>query len=194
MAIRSGLTGLGAYRIGSLGLAMIGSLQAPVQAAELAGNAQWIWAAGIIAHDRGPTSDRQEDGIDLNLEVQFAPLDIFGSPRPHLGVTANFEGDTSVAYGGLSFRFRETPQWFIDGLLGVALHNGPLHKDPVRCQLYSDCGYGTRFLPRFGLEVGYRISPDASVSLFYDHMSHKWIVAGENEGLDHLGVRYLRAY
>lgn len=82
---------------------MVGSLQAPVQAVELAGNAQWIWVAGIIAHDRGPTSDRHEDGIDLNLEVQFAPLNNLGSPRPHLGVTANFEGDTSVAYGGLNF-------------------------------------------------------------------------------------------
>jgi len=56
---------------------------------------------------------------------------------------------------------------------GVALHNGPLHKDPVRCHLYSDCGYGTRFLPRFGLEVGYRISPDASVSLFYTSPAYR---------------------
>jgi len=194
MAFWRAFIGLGVFGYLSLGLTLIGCLQAPAQAKELTRNDQWIWAVGVIVHDRGPTSDRHEDGVDLNLEVQFAPLDMLGSPRPHLGVTANFEGDTSVAYGGLSFRFRETPQWFLDGLLGVALHNGPLHKDPVRCQLYSDCGYGTRFLPRFGLEVGYRISPDASVSLFYDHMSHKWIIAGENEGLDHIGVRYLRAY
>ena len=168
--------------------------QTPVQATEVAENDQWIWAIGVFAHDRGPTSDRHEDGIDLNLEVQFAPLRIMGAPRPHLGLTANFEGETSVAYAGLSFRLRETPQWFIDGLLGVALHNGPLHKDPVRCQLYSDCGYGIRVLPRFGLELGYRISPAGSVSLFYDHMSHKWIVAGENEGLDHIGLRYLSTF
>lgn len=79
-------------------------------------------------------------------------------------------------------------------VLGVALHDGPLHKDPVRCQLYSDCGYGIRVLPRFGLELGYRVNSAASVSLFYDHMSHKWIVAGENEGLDHIGLRYLRTF
>ncbi len=194
MAIRRVFIELAVFRNLSLGLTLIGCFQAPAQAKELTRNEQWIWAVGVIAHDRGPTSDRHEDGVDLNLEIQFAPLSILGAPRPHLGLTANFEGDTSVVYGGLSFRLRETPLWFVDGLLGLTAHNGPLHKDPVRCQLYSDCGYGIRVLPRFGLELGYRVSSDASVSLFYDHMSHKWIVAGENEGLDHVGVRYLRAY
>ena len=49
-------------------------------------------------------------------------------------------------------------------------------------------------MPRFGLETGYRISAARSVSLFVDHMSHKWIIGGENEGLDHVGVRYLQSY
>jgi hypothetical protein len=55
-------------------------------------------------------------------------------------------------------------------------------------------GYGTRFLPRFGLEIGYRIHPAASVSLVYGHISHKWIIGGKSEELDHIGVRYLRSY
>jgi lipid A 3-O-deacylase len=175
--------------------AMAMGFLAPVHAAEPAGNTkQWTLAMGVLAHDSGPFSDHHENGADLNLEAQFAPLNVLGSPRPHLGVAANFQGNTSVAYAGLGFRLRETTQWFVDGLLGVAVHDGPLHKDPVGCQLYSDCGYGTRFLPRFGLEAGYRVSPVASVSILFDHMSHKWLVAGENEGLDHVGLRYLRAY
>lgn len=177
-----------------LGLALIIGLNAPAQAREPGDHAERTLAIGVLAHDYGPASDHNEDGVDLSLEAQFAPLDFIGSPRPHLGVSANFNGDTSAAYAGLSFRFRETSQWFVDGLLGAAVHNGPLHKDPVRCTLYSDCGFGVRVLPRFGLEAGYRISPVASVSLLYDHMSHKWIVDGENEGLDHLGLRYLRSY
>lgn len=177
-----------------LGLALIIGLNAPAQAREPGDHAERTLAIGVLAHDYGPASDHNEDGVDLSLEAQFAPLDFIGSPRPHLGVSANFNGDTSAAYAGLSFRFRETSQWFVDGLLGAAVHNGPLHKDPVRCTLYSDCGFGVRVLPRFGLEAGYRISPVASVSLLYDHMSHKWIVDGENEGLDHIGLRYLRSY
>jgi len=184
----------GVDRLLGLGLALIIGLHTPVQAKERGGNAERTLAIGVLAHDYGPASDHNEDGVDLNLEARFAPLDFFGSPRPHLGVSANFDGDTSAAYAGLSFRFRETSQWFVDGLIGAAVHNGPLHKDPVRCTLYSDCGFGVRILPRLGLEAGYRVSPVASVSLFYDHMSHKWIVDGENEGLDHIGLRYLWSY
>ncbi|MDP1644978.1 MAG: acyloxyacyl hydrolase [Thiobacillus sp.] len=194
MAMRNRLGGVGIGGFLGLGLAIALGLHAPAQATELAGNVERTLAIGVLAHDRGPFSDHHEDGVDLNLEVQFAPLDIWGSPRPHLGITANFEGYTSVAYAGLSVRFRETAQWFVDGLLSAAVHDGPLHKDPVRCEQFSDCGYGTRILPRFGLEVGYRVSPAASISLFYDHMSHKWIVGGENEGLDHIGLRFMRPY
>jgi lipid A 3-O-deacylase len=170
MAIRHRQSGFETSRLLGLGLALAVFLQPPVLAAEPASNNERILVIGVLAHDHGPFSDHNEDGVDLNLEAQFAPLDIWGAPRPHLGVMANFGGDTSVAYAGLSFRL--------------------LHKDPVRCELYSDCGFGTRILPRFGLELGYRINPAASISLFSDHMSHKWIVAGENEGLDHTGLRY----
>jgi lipid A 3-O-deacylase len=177
-----------------LGLAIVIGLHTPAQAAESAARSERIVAAGVFAHDRGPFSDHNEGGVDLNLELQFAPLPFPGSPRPHLGATANFEGDTSAAYAGLSFRLRETSQWFVDAALGAAVHDGPLHKDPVRCAQFSDCGFGTRTLPRFGLEIGYRVGPAASFSLLYDHMSHKWIVGGENEGLDHIGLRYSRPY
>lgn len=177
-----------------LGLVVMLTFHAPAQAAEAAGNSQRILAIGVIAHDRGPAADHHEEGVDLNLEVQFAPLDLSGSLRPHLGATLNFEGDTSMAYAGLSFRVRETRRGFADLLLSVAVHDGPLHKDPVGCRLYSDCGYGIRVMPRVGLEIGYRISSAASVSLFLDHMSHKWLIGGENEGLDHIGLRYLRPY
>ena len=180
----------------SLGLVLVLviGLCASAQAKEGTQTPERMLAIGVLAHDQGPLSDRNENGVDLNLEVQFAPLGILGSPRPHVGVTANFVGDTSAAYAGLSFRFRETTQWFADGFVGVAVHDGPLHKDPVRCEQFSDCGFGTRFLPRFGLEIGYRIDPDASISLLFDHMSHKWIVEGENEGVDHTGLRYMWSF
>lgn len=181
-------------RLPGLWLAIALGLHAPAYATEIAGDSKRTLAIGVIAHDRGFASDHHEDGIDLNLEMQFAPLDLLGSPRPHLGATLNFQGDTSMVYAGLGFRVRETRQWFADLHLSAALHDGPLHKDPVGCRLYSDCGYGVRVMPRIGVEIAYRISPVASVSLLYDHMSHKWIIGGENEGLDHIGVRYLRSY
>lgn len=153
-----------------------------------------IFSIGVIAHDHGPFSDHNEDGTDLNLEVQFAPLPILWSARPHLGATINFIGDTSAIYAGLTFPFYQSQRWFLDGAVGAAVHDGPMHKDPVRCREESDCGFGKRILPRLGLEAGYRFSPDQSVSFFYDHMSHKWIMAGENEGIDHIGLRYRLAF
>lgn len=125
----------------------------PAQATQPAGNSQRILAIGVIAHDRGPAADHHERGVDLNLEVQFAPLDLSGSVRPHLGATLNFEGDTSMAYAGLSFRLRETRQGFADLLLSVAAYDGPLHKDPVG---YSgSCGgfHGTGIRPVTGQAV-----------------------------------------
>jgi lipid A 3-O-deacylase len=182
-------------RIGHcLGLLITVGFIAPVQATAPDGNSQRTLAIGVIAHDRGFASDHHEDGVDLNLELQFAQQDLPGSPRPHLGATLNFQGDTSMVYAGLGFRVRETSRWLADLHLSAALHDGPLHKDPVGCQLTSDCGYGVRVMPRIGFEIAYRISPVTSVSLLYDHMSHKWIISGENEGLDHIGVRYLRTY
>lgn len=152
------------------------------------------FVVGVLAHDRGFASDEHEDGVDLNLELQFAPLDFPGSPHPHLGATLNFDGDTRVAYAGFGFRVWERSRTFVDAIVGAVVHDGPLHKDPVRCRLDSDCGFGERVLARVGAEAGYRLSPATALSLFYDHMSHRWLVGGENEGLDHIGVRYLRRF
>jgi lipid A 3-O-deacylase len=188
------MRGNGSGRSLGLGVLIALGLPAPVQAMERNGSADRVFAIGVMAHDRGIGSDEHEAGTDLNLEMQFAPRALFGSPRPHLGATLNFQGDTSVAYAGLGFRLHETPSWHADLFVSAALHDGPLHKEPAGCRQNSDCGYGIRVIPRFGLGIGYRISPVASVSLLADHMSHKWLIGGENEGLDHIGLRYLRSY
>jgi lipid A 3-O-deacylase len=187
------MIGVSARIANCLGPALLGFLT-PAHGTEPNVDRERTLAIGVFAHDRGFASDHHEDGVDLNLEVQFAPLDVFGSPRPHLGATLNFVGDTSMAYAGLGFRMRETPRFFADLHLSAALHDGPLHKDPVGCKLYSDCGYGIRVMPRIGIEIGYRIGPVTAVSVLYDHMSHKWIIGGENEGLDHVGMRFLRGF
>lgn len=166
----------------------------PAQADTTERDTRRTLAVGIIAHDRGPWGDHHESGVDLNFELLFAPMDVSGTLRPHLGATLNFTGDTSMAYAGFSIRAYDGRPWFADLLLSLAVHDGPLHKDPVGCQVYSDCGFGVRVMPRFGLEVGYRLNPVDAVTLFIDHMSHKYVIGGENEGLDHIGVRFLRSF
>jgi hypothetical protein len=162
---------------------------------------------GLLLHDRGPASDRNESGLDLNWELQFRRPEWeiwrwLGSPFTMIGATPNFNGGTSVLYGGISYelilsdRLTEalsydfTKELFLSGGLSAALHNGPLHKNKVGCRENSDCGFGYRVLPRLSLELGAYFWSKHGVSLFYDHMSHKGVLPGENEGIDHIGIRY----
>jgi lipid A 3-O-deacylase len=172
---------------------------------------QWRWlhkiVGGLFLHDRGPTSDRHERGVDPNLEIQFTPpawryWRWIGSPSPMIGMTPNFNGDTSVWYGGLTYEFslsnritdaltRDLSRYlFISGGVSAALHNGPLHKDPLGCKVKSDCGFGHRVIPRLNIELGTYFKERHGISFFYDHMSHKHVLPGENEGIDHIGFRY----
>jgi hypothetical protein len=103
---------------------------------------------GLFIHDRGPTSDKHEGGVDPNWEIQFNGPDWklwqwIGAPFPMVGLTPNFNGDTSVFYGGLTYeislsnRFLDeltqnlTKKLFIAGSVSLALHDGPLHKREV---------------------------------------------------------------
>lgn len=159
-----------------------------------------IVAAGILVHDRGPTSDHNEGGVDPNIELQFKPLQgslwrAIGSPRPHVGFTPNFTGDTSALYGGATYEFGISSRLFATGGLGLALHNGPLHNDDrIACEVNSDCGFGSRVLFHYALELGMRIDQKRALTLYYDHMSHQGLIGGENEGIDHIGLRYQFRY
>jgi hypothetical protein len=183
----------------------------PARFAGAAGEANQPWLRkavfGLFVHDRGPTSDQHESGVDPNWELQWNPpqwraWNWIGSPIPTAGVTPNFNGHTSVFYGGLTYelnlsnRFTDdltynlTRSLFVAGSVSAALHDGPLHKNPAGCKERSDCGFGYRVLPRLAIELGTNFSERHGVSFFYDHMSHKHILPGENEGVDHIGIRY----
>jgi hypothetical protein len=162
---------------------------------------------GLVLHDRGLFSDRHESGVDPNAELQFyppkwPPWQWLGSPNPTAGLTPNFNGDTSVFYAGLNYELSLSNRWtdeltgnltrdlFIGASLSAARHTGPLHKNSMGCKERSDCGFGYRVLPRLGFEVGTDFAGRHALSIFYDHMSHKGILPGENEGIDHIGIRY----
>jgi hypothetical protein len=162
---------------------------------------------GLLLHDRGPASDLNESGIDPHWELQLHPPDWkvwrwIGGPYPMVGVTPNFNGDTSVFYAGITYELSlsnqitdaltrdVTKSLFVAGGISAALHDGPLHKNRLACRERSDCGFGYRVLPRLNIELGTNFWENHGISVFYDHMSHKGILAGENEGIDHIGIRY----
>jgi lipid A 3-O-deacylase len=153
-------------------------------------------AASLLAHDQSPFSDHHESGADIGLEYLFSPQqggfwETIGSPRIHLGGILSLQGETSILYSGLTYQFEFQNNYFFDAAVGLAAHNGPLHKDSTGCKLDSDCGFGFRVLPHFGFDLGKHLDEQHSLSLFYDHMSHGRWLNRENEGIDHLGVRYM---
>lgn len=147
---------------------------------------------GVLAHDVPLFDDHTESGVDLNGEVLFtspAFLAMFGAPRPNLGVTINTLNKTDYAYGGLVwtadfFRGLFRPGDAIFGSLGLggAIHDRPNGKSP------GYVGLGTRLLFHEEGDLGYRINPVWSVSLFVDHISNADI-SEHNPGLTNLGIR-----
>lgn len=128
----------------------------------------------------------EQNAVDLNVEAIFSPSISFwgGRLRPALGATVNFNGDTSKVYLDARWQRDFANRWFLGIGLGLAVHDGDIDTgNPHRKQL------GSRVLFHPNLEIGYRLDPHNSISLFYDHISNG-STADPNEGFDTLGVRW----
>jgi hypothetical protein len=144
---------------------------------------------GVLAHDVGGlwSHSRAEGGIDINAEIVFKKpsLNLWqGMILPNLGVSANSQGDTSKAYGGVLWEVVCDNGFFANTGAGLAVHNGQLESDDANHKQL-----GSRVLFRIPLEVGFTIFERHRVSLMFDHMSNAYL-AHPNEGMDTIGVRY----
>lgn len=150
---------------------------------------------GILAQDCCGGGSNKEKGVSINLEALFhSPrfLSVLGAPRPLIGASvATGAGATSQIYGGLEWRLRLPDRFFVAGAIGAAVHDGETDRfDPV-----ADAGrasrtvfYGCRILFRAGLDGGYEITERVSASIHWQHISNADL-CGDNEGLDHFGLR-----
>ncbi len=141
---------------------------------------------GVYAHDISFWSFHRENGADINGEVLFVSpsfLDVIWAPRPHLGATVNLDGNTSHAYGGLTWEWDLPADFFIDANLGLSVHNGKLDTDNSRRK-----SLGSPVLFRLGTALGYNITEKVNISVQFEHMSNAYI-ANPNEGMDNVGLR-----
>lgn len=143
---------------------------------------------GAMRHDAGVLVGRKEtDAVDANVEILFTSpgfLKHFWSPRPHLGVTGNFTGDTSQAYLGLTWDIDLFAGVFFELGLGASVHNGNRESGgPTEKKL------GCRWLYRESVALGYRISEVHNVSVMLDHVSNN-DRCDRNPGMDTLGIRW----
>nr|WP_287411473.1 acyloxyacyl hydrolase [Pseudodesulfovibrio sp.] len=141
---------------------------------------------GVYAHDISFWSFNRESGVDLNGEVLFISpscLEAIWSPRPHLGATVNMSGNTSHAYGGLTWEWGLFDDFFMDANLGLSVNNGKRSTDDSDRK-----SLGSPVLFRLGAALGYNLTEKVNVSVQYEHMSNAYI-ANENEGMDNVGLR-----
>ena len=124
--------------------------------------------------------------VDANVEVLFAPWarTFGGYVRPAIGVTVNFNGETSKAYADLRWEIEAPSGVFFAMGMGAAFHDGNLGTDdPARKAL------GSYVLFHPSAEFGYRFDGVNSISIFFDHMSNGF-TRFNNEGMDTLGIRF----
>jgi len=141
---------------------------------------------GVLAHDL--EDNDEEDGIDINAEILFPhlgshtddPLDIFLSPRPHIGAQINTEGDTNLAYFGLTWDVWFTDMVFVEASFGGAVHDGPTDE--------SGSSFGCELNFRESASLGLALSEHWRLLATVSHMSNAGI-CDENQGLTSAGVQ-----
>lgn len=144
---------------------------------------------GLLAHDAGIFGRKEEEGLDVNLELVFVSpglLKFLWSPRPHLGLTVNTQGDTSQVYAGLTWEWWFWRSFFFDFAFGFSVHDGETETDKRDAK-----ELGSRVLFREAIELGGNFRGPHGLSFFLDHVSHGGLLGDKNEGLDTIGARYV---
>ena len=165
---------------------------------------------GVLAHDRGWFGKNREGfGPDYNFELMFnSPnfLRKIGAPKPILGLTQTSTSGSSLYYGGITWDWNMSENWFLTGTTGIAYTNG-LTKLPKGAVPGGDqcpdrgvfCAaddpdkkiqFGSQWLHRGAIELGWNFYGNDTISLMFSHVSHAGILSDKNHGMDEFGIRY----
>ena len=150
---------------------------------------------GVLAHDRGWFGKNREGfGPDYNFELMFNSPNIMkkiGSPKPILGLTQTSTGGSSLYYGGITWDWNMTENWFFTATTGIAYTNG-LTKLPKGQVPTGDkkIQFGSKWLHRGAIELGWNFYGNDTISLMFSHVSHGSLLDEKNHGMDEFGIRY----
>ncbi len=158
----------------------------PEQAASLFSEVRF----GFAAQDPGS----QENGSpalsgEVLLQKPLTSSDVFASyfiPRPHVGGSVNLAGKTNYAYAGLTWTFDLTPQVFVEGSLGGAIHDG--YKGALAYAPDDRAALGCSPVFRQAGSIGYRLSDNWSVIASVENLSSSG-ACSPNQSLTNFGAR-----
>lgn len=183
-----------------LGIALLGAAISQIAMTPSAEAGQILkegeFKVGFLRHDVGIFSSSKQDGLDINLEYQFASPDllkVIGSPRPMIGANLATHVDSiHEFYAGLAWNYQFIDKFYVLGTFGGAIHTADHLKDPGPGAANfdsSDRYLGSRVLFHLAVGLGYRITDELSVELYADHISNANL-ADNNESLENAGVRF----
>ena len=150
---------------------------------------------GVLAHDRGWFGKNREGfGPDYNFELMFNSPRFFkkiGAPKPIIGLTQTSTGGSSLYYGGITWDWNISQNWFLTGTTGIAWTNG-LSKLPKGQVPTGDrkIQFGSKWLHRGAIELGWNFYGNDTISLMFSHVSHGSMLDEKNQGMDEFGIRY----
>ncbi len=130
-------------------------------------------------------------GGDFNLEVLFGRisqprgdylLDLFLTPRLHLGANIDFDGETNQAYFGFTWDIRLNDWLFFETSFGGAVHDGDTGKN-------DEVSFGCSINFRESAAIGVELSERLRVQVGVDHMSNAGL-CDRNDGLTNGGIRF----
>lgn len=144
---------------------------------------------GLLEHDVGILPKRNyEDGLSINGELAFAPFSSYGRAafRPVIGGSVSTEGRTNFAYADMRAEMLWDRVFFGFGL-GAAIHDSKLRTTAHEKDL------GWRVLFHVPAEVGFQITPNNRISVYYEHLTN-FGLDNDNAGMDNLGVRFAHKF
>jgi lipid A 3-O-deacylase len=142
---------------------------------------------GLFAHDVPWMGDRvHEKGEDLTATWASNPLSIpfvLGTPSVYVTGAKNLQDKTDFAAAGLRWKFNLGKRFYIQPGIGMAVNDAPLKQEPGRIWAGSNFGFEPE------LSLGMNLSKRVSVEVGAMHMSHAYLFASRNPGLNEIGVR-----
>lgn len=157
---------------------------------------------GVLAHDVHPLGGK-ENGIDLNPEIIMPSpipdlwkdavpwyLQWMVQPRPALGAEFNSSGYTNQFYFGANWTWEIAHNLVQpNDALTFGIFFGPGFNDgDIVSQSPKRKSLGSNVLFREAFELGYLITPQYEVSLYFDHVSNAGL-ARYNQSLNDFGAR-----
>lgn len=172
-ADRGGATRSGIYRTNETGDPLWGTISE--------------MSLGVMFHDFGPLSAREEEGADIHVEIRFtspALLDLIWSPEPHIGANISTSHQTSQVFFGLTYEWNLWKSLYGGFSLGGTVHDGRLAS-----RLLGRKELGCPVLFRESVHLGWAFTDHHRLSVILDHSSNASL-CDRNEGLENTGLRY----